>query len=622
MVRVLKDKQENMAYLNLILDSYKFLAEDFTGFSISPYWILEKFFHFGFVFLLMLIIYSLGRIILRNFFKDFYKKSYSFFLSISLGYILLASFVFVLGFFGWLSAFNVVLLLVGVLVITLGELRKYPATITLKKNLFSFNPIKFLILGFVIIAFLRLIPPQSAGDPLDYHLRFPRIYLFEQTMMIEPLGDESYTTVPHLPEMLFIISQIFTNGEASRVIQFAFFVVIVVFLYRVNIFPSAGKISNQLTCLLFVSAPFVLELSYQAFSDYPALLCILLSYFILLKEKLSKKGLVLSGILFGGALASKLWLLFYFPFGVLFVLMIMKEKSIIAKAGKSLYFIVPALLIVALWYIRGFILIGDPFYVNTDQGRVTKDYSLLGNMLFFLSPPGFISRFTLPTDYGPFYIVGLVIALAGILLKKIKLSKKYYLFVLMITAIAVFLPYQIASGRYPLPYMVFVYCLSGLGFLLVINIRLIKSILIALFMVLLSYYSFNTFVVLPYGLGWADANSYLKRELVKDHASYFDYNGEFTKNISKNEEIITYGVFELYYAHFRYKNAYYFIDQSKGTFKMPLRFNKMLIRGGSFEWFCKVNGLTNCREYRVSPITFDEHSKQYLYKIEYRNGKN
>lgn len=562
--------------------------------------------------------YVEGRIILRNFFKTFVKKNYAFFLCISLGYILISSLIFLLGFIGFLSYLNVWLLILGLVALAVFDIRKNQIKVKLNFDLLRFEPVKYLVLGFILIAFLRLIPPQSAGDPLDYHLRFPRIYLHEHSMMLPPLGDESYVIVPQLPEMLFVISQVFTNGEASRIIHFGFFVLLCMTLYRADILKKRYKKAGEYSALLFASAPFILELGYQAFSDFPAILCVLLSLLILIEEQPSKRRLLLSGVLFGGALASKLWMLYYFPFLAAFVFLISKKRGFLNRIIYSLKFAAPALCIVFLWYLRGYLLKGNPFYVNTDQGRIDADYPLVKSFFQYLSFKGVMDRLSLPTDYGPFYLFGISTFIIGWILGKIKVDFKIKILLTIFVAASYVIPIAIASNRYSLPYMVFVLILSGIGFSIATRQIVIKSIVFAVFALLLVYYSINTLIILPYGLGWANKNSYLKRELIKDHASYYDYNGKFSEKIKPDSTIVTFGVSEMYYADFMYKNAYYFIDQKKKIINIPSTFKKFLIRGGDYAWFCEKVKVENCTDYDVELLTYDSQANQYLYRIKYK----
>lgn len=605
-----------MQYLHLIGDSFKFLVQDFTGISFNIYGFSYKLLQFLEVLLLIFLIYLIGRIILRIFFKDYLKLDYAFFLCISLGYIFLSSLIFLLGFTGFLYPQLVIITLVLLYFIVLLDLTRHKINIPLSSEVFKFNPYKYFLLFFILISFLRLLPPQSAGDPLDYHLRFPRIYLHEHSMMIPPLGDESYALVPQLPEMLFVISQIFTNGEASRMIHFAFFVLICILLYRYTLFKENGQLGRY-TALLFASSPIVLELSYQAFSDYPGILCLLLCLYILLKEKISRKSLILCGILFGGVLASKFWILLYFPFVLIFLIFLIRDTKL-EKIRKITYFILPMLIVVSLWYIRGFLIKGNPFYVNTDQGRIDRDYSILKSLQTNLLTGAFFNRFSLPSDYGPLYLLGLIVSAFMFVRQKIKPSKNQILLFFMIVFIAVFLPYTIAWGRYTVGYMIFVFMLAGYGFVLVDKYKIVRIIIFSYFSILGIYFFINTLPILPYGLGWADKNAFLKRELVKDFAAYYDFNGQFSKNLSPNETIITYTFTQMYYADFMYKNAYYFIDQKSHILSIPPKFNKILIRGGDFEWFCSQTKVINCSDYKVSLITHDSQAKQYLYKIKLR----
>ncbi len=135
------------------------------------------------------------------------------------------------------------------------------------------------------------------------------------------------------------------------------------------------------------------------------------------------------------------------------------------------------------------------------------------------------------------------------------------------------------------------------------------------------YYALNSLIILPYGLGWAHKESYIKRNLIKDVASYYDYNGKFANNISPTETIVTFGMSEFYYADFRYKNLYYFYDQKRKQLNLPSSVKKLLVRGGDYAWICGKVGISNCNEYEVKVITSDASANQFLYNIRKKDGK-
>ena len=606
-----------MEKIHLIANSLHNLQTDFTGFSFRPELLIANVYFFLFVFLLFYILYGIGKITERVCFKDSYNPILSPFIKFALGFIIVATSFFMLGFASELTTTNALVLLFILLLISITEFINYPERIAIQEIVRKPNAIKLFSIVFILIAFLRLIPPQTAGDPLDYHLRFPRVYLNAHSMMIPPLGDESYTTVPHLPEMLYLLTQIVSNGWMSHVVHFGFFIMIFLLLYNVNIFYRKKKSLGPISGLMFISAPLLIQIGTQAFSDLPALFCFIVSCEILILSQYSTRSTILSGVLLGAALASKIWMLYYFPFVILFFALLLRDKGIGNKIKKTILFVISSLVVVLPWYIRGFLLAGNPFYLNVAQGQTSQSYSLLRSFLDNYTAKGFVQKFQFSFEFGFFMYLGILVFFLFLSKTKKQFEPKFYLLLFLIFIPAIIFPLTIGQGRYALPYMVLLYFPASLGLSMAIHKYYGKLIVFSLFTILAIYYLLNTLITLPYGLGWADKDSYLRRNLIMDPVSYYDFNGQFTKNLRSFETVANYGVSEMYYADFKYKNVFYFVDQSKHMLSFPVAIKKLLIRGGNFNWFCRIVQIKNCSDYQASLITRDLNAKQYLYNIKY-----
>ncbi len=604
-----------MEKLQLILKSIADLKTDYIGLFFDPEFFIRQTLYLMYVLILFYVMYGVGRVLNRLFFDKAYDKRLFHFISFALGYSLISTAIFIIGLLSLLTTINIFLLLFFLFLVSLWSLRKWP--IKLKPTIVGkMDWTKRLSIVFLIIALLRLIPPQTAGDPLDYHLRFPRIYLENNSIMIPALGDESYTTVPHLPELFYILTQVVSNGLMTHVVHFGFFLLIFLLLYKVDFLDNINGKIGGLSALLFASAPLMLQLGTQAFSDFPALFCFLLSIGILLTSKPNKRTLILSGILLGISLASKIWILYYYPFAVLFVFLLFRKQTLLKRIEKTSIFVMTSVLVVLPWYVRAIFLVGDPFYVNTSQGQNTQTYSHTAMVIRNFTVEGFSEKFNFTLEYGIFIYAGILFVL---LLRKVEFrrNKKFYLLYLLLLLPVVFFPIGLGRGRYSLPYMLLTYQIAASGLFLVVKNYFLKICVITIFICMAVYYLMNTLIILPYGLGWANKDNFLRENLAKDHASYYDFNGQFTRNIDKNETVTNYGVYELYYADFKYKNVFYFLNQDTNMFVLPKYIKKLLIRGGDFNWLCKYLNIKNCSDYRVEIITSDLRTKQYLYNIKY-----
>lgn len=606
----------------LIQDELRNVLNDFTGFSVNFYSISFKAFEFLLVGLLFFQMYCIGRILERLFFKNIIDKKLSFFVKFSLGYVFVGSSIFLLGLFSILTRTNIVLLLCALTLISLFDTVRFGVKINLPQLPRTADPVKILLIGFVVIYSLRVLPPAVNGDGNDYHISFPRVYLMEKTMMVPPLGDESYSTVPHLPEMLYIPAEVFTHGEMSRIIHLAFFFLVFYLLYVYGFASGKEKKINQFAALLFVSAPLILHIAPSPFSDFPAILCLMLVGYILSGEKPSSRVLVLAGILMGGALASKVWVFVIFPVYLVYLLFLVRRRGIGPVIKSLAIFVVAAVSIFALWLVRSYILSGNIFYINENLGRNDAKLSLAKYLLQGFGPNYLQYRFGPTGDFGFIYLLGLIVTIMNFKKLRQVINKNYLILVILLMLSALILPFSYASGRYSLPYIIPVFTIASFGLVLLHKKEVYKFIMLGIFGSIAVYYGFNTLLQLPYAFGWADTRNYEKRYVVRDPVAYYDFNGEFSKKIEKDEVIMTYGIRVFSFAHFRHKNLYYFVDQEKGVLTLTENdASKVLIRGGDFRWMCEKENLKNCDNYTVTLLTFDAGSNQRLYSIKYKNAE-
>lgn len=289
-----------MYRVGLIHQALQEVLQDFIGISLHPLSIIIVLFYVGFVFLLFALMYGVGSLIDRRFFAKTYHAALTIFIRIALGYLVVTCTLFLLGFLHLLYVSPLAFVFLVFLCIALWQIQKERKPFSFPKKWFAFEPMSALCIIVISIGFFRLLPPAAAGDSIDYHVTFPRIYLFNHTMMLPPVGNESYSMVPHLPDLLYIFSELMSNGEAARYIHFGFFLVVFFLLWKVSFFAKNHVSAAQFTALLFISAPLMLHIGTASFSDFPAVLCLLLCLYLFTHEKLTIRSGMLCGLLLGG----------------------------------------------------------------------------------------------------------------------------------------------------------------------------------------------------------------------------------------------------------------------------------------------------------------------------------
>jgi len=198
-------------------------------------------------------------------------------------------------------------------------------------------------------------------------------------------------------------------------------------------------------------------------------------------------------------------------------------------------------------------------------------------------------------------------------IKKISLS----LFTLIFTITYIFLPSILFDNRYILSFYVLLSVVAAGGLLtLTSKFKYGYIFLIGVTSFLFLNYLTNTIAILPYGLGWAKTDNYLSRKMT-ENMEYYDFNHHFSKFMHTNETIATYGLAGYYYASFNPKNIYYFFNGNHNSLNLLLKqkIDKLLIRGGDFNWFCKSLGVTDCGAHAITLLAGYPQGRQYLYQI-------
>ena len=72
----------------------------------------------------------------------------------------------------------------------------------------------FGIIAYLVLSFLRLIPPEITEDA--YHTDLPHLYLMAETSMLESREPLHVIPYPQLAEMVYLIPLFFGDKEASH----------------------------------------------------------------------------------------------------------------------------------------------------------------------------------------------------------------------------------------------------------------------------------------------------------------------------------------------------------------------------------------------------------------------
>lgn len=417
--------------------------------------------------------------------------------------------------------------------------------------------------------------------------------------------------------MMYLIPLFLGDREAARFIHFGFYLLIIVLLFQIAKRKDAAF--ARYAPLLFVTAPLAIRYSSSQYTDFFMLLPFLLS-FLLIKKNMSHRTIILSGILFGAVISAKIWMLIYLPAFLLFLGYI-KRKEHKKKVIYSLcMFALSALSIVSIWYIRAYLLTGYPLYpifAHLEYLEINaivhpQQFSYFGINLQMFAPQNM-------AVLSPLFFLGVLFCVLHI--KKVSQvlgNSPAFLFFAILSLEQILI--KVDLGRYLFAWFTTASIIISAGFVHVMSKSKLVTYGVSVFIgIIFLYYFINTLLILPYGFGWADRNTYLTRVLGRDNVSYYDFDQLFDKHISDKDLVATYGIGSFYYGDFAYLDIGYVFSMRDRSFDLlkKKKVTKLLIKGGDLKWFCKTLALTQCNSQKVMLLaTYPADVKKYnLYLL-------
>ncbi len=616
----------NLFYLltENVFQKITYLKQDFLGFSIDYLVFIDFIANIVFALILIFASFSLGKKVLNYFTKTTDDYEFGYLVYTALGYIIIGSIIGLLGLFSLPNPLVILSIITIVLLIAFA----FPLSLTqnlvyfykaVKRTLIQLKTNKLVfvsIILFVFLALINLINPEIRED--QYHVDLPRIYLQNQTIMIPPKEELHVSGSPLLSEMYYLIGIFLGSKESARFTHFAFYILVLLSLIEFS------KVKNYkfaiYTPLLLASAPEVIHETSSMYVDFQWILSFLLSILILIQAKrITFPILAVSGFLLGGMLATKLWTIVFIPVAISYLFIILKNETIGKKILNLLNFGFFILIAPLLWFLRSFILTGNPLYpAFTSQTLLdSTEWNLplshyLGINYAILDPSYYLNVFS------PLFFLGIILVVYRFrdnfsLIKKLSIFK--YLLILLIVYLFIIYPY----GRYLLGLYVLFIFLAAFGIdNFLSKFKRFKYLIYLVVLAIFFYYLISSILVLPYSLGMANKNNYLSRILIRDNSSYYDFGNKFNKYISDNDLIAMYNFHGYYYADFKYIDINYIFDNKNRDFKLLKEkgVTKILIRGGDIRWFCEKIKINNCNSGNYSPISsYLEYPYYYLYNI-------
>lgn len=368
----LKRLTQVIAFLSFagILAITRWLSLEHSPESVGLVALLEAFFSLSLLGLILILAAGLGRKLLRYFhLEDLTTLELAVF-TVPVGLGVLAYGILALGLIGHLRLETLVGWLLLVAFIThhewqdiierlLSRIRHLP---TGWRRLSSIERTFFLLAGgILVVALLHALTPPWGYDALMYHLQAPRLFLAAGRIHLLP--EIWQANGPFTLEMLYTLGLALGSDVFARLLHLTFGVWMVLATYGFAR-RFLGNSVGWLAAAVLLSMPALPFWSAQAYADLAwALYSVLAVYAIALwQERQSPVWLVLSGAMMGWALGCK-----YLAFGgwvALVVWLLWDRKSaglqtIIWQIG---LFSLVAFLLGSPWYIKNWLLSGNPLY--------------------------------------------------------------------------------------------------------------------------------------------------------------------------------------------------------------------------------------------------------------------
>lgn len=213
------------------------------------------------------------------------------------------------------------------------------------------------------IAFLLSLTPAWGWDALIYHLNLPR-FIIENGGIVAPPDNFAYS-FPSLIEMLFLAGMVLKGDGATQPLHWIFLALTcgAMLAFAARYFSwRVGWLAVALLCAI----PTMLLLATWAYNDLALMFYTFAAFVMTLRARSTRRRgyLIVAGMLCGFALGEKYTALFVPVTLALFL--IRRERAAVFDA---LLFLAVAVAFGAPWWLRNFVLVGNPIYPFFLGGR-------------------------------------------------------------------------------------------------------------------------------------------------------------------------------------------------------------------------------------------------------------
>lgn len=299
---------------------------------------------------------------------DFLRRSQRFLLAVGLGYVVLGYAILLVGLAGWLrlgtiSAIVVAALIVGapsmseLLALFRDAIRRLREALTRpsSRGFYGFLGV------WVVLTLLGALSPSDGRDwdGLAEHLAQAKTYL--RHGRVEPLWYDHHSHFPNTTVMLYCAGLVFGGQGAAKLFHWGFAVLALMAawnLTRLRVDPKSGPAAAW----ILASTPAIGWLATVGYVDLASVFFCLAAAEALLawRENGDTRDLLRAAVLSGAAMTVKMQGIFTFAvFGVAVVFWTWRVQRRVAPV---IVFGLVAVLVACPWYLKSYVVTGNPFY--------------------------------------------------------------------------------------------------------------------------------------------------------------------------------------------------------------------------------------------------------------------
>ncbi len=303
-----------------------------------------------------------------------------------------------------------------------------------RKNLFVFLGVT-MVAGLLLITLIQALNAAPFGyDALAYHL--PMAVEWSESGQVFPISLSSFLSyMPGGAELLMsYIIMAFRSDLLTSLIQLPFLIITALAVYQIVRNLGVRRVGAMIGALLVFCIPVFIKETQRAYIDliFMALVMLALNYGIQFWRRLDRASLLLGAITVGLAIGMR-YTAWHFLLPILILYLVAMIRFVRQKASSRLFHFIKLLLIFigavlifgGYWYIRNWIITGNPIYPSAlapggftlfDSGVSTSYANFLSSMTIF---PNFgdinwtAHREAILTAFGAPFLWAMMIILIG-----------------------------------------------------------------------------------------------------------------------------------------------------------------------------------------------------------------